>query len=255
MRLKTADSRSRMAEKSPRRIRSKRVINYKELADVKLPRTKRPQRTRSHGLYPIEVVERAPDNRVKIHYIGYHARFDEWRDESEIELLTQNNDESENEHDLGSCPPLGHPFSLYHELGTRIKQTLLCGRKESPCVRIDMPFDLLLFNGGLGAAGTQFRNIGGTKHYRIKHYRDLNPLLGDKWHYRGLNANGDYSYAVKETVEFYLRKRRPIVEYFPCSSETALCSSRMTGYMLTFCFVRGCGTPATFGRDRTIFDE
>ena len=106
-------------QRNRRGVRSKRVINYKELADVKLPRTKRPQRTRSHGLYPIEVVERAPDNRVKIHYIGYHARFDEWRGESEIELLTQNNDESENEHDLGSCPPLGHPFSLYHELGTR----------------------------------------------------------------------------------------------------------------------------------------
>ena len=76
---------------------------------------------------------------------------------------------------------VGHPFSLYHELGTRSKQTLLCGRKESPCVHIDMSFDL--FNGGLGAAGTQFRNIGGTKHYRIKHFHDLNPLLGDKWHY------------------------------------------------------------------------
>ena len=121
-------------------------------------------------------------------------------------------------------------------------------KKESPCVRIDMLFDLLLFNGGLGAAG-------GTKHYRIKHYHDLTLLLGDKWHYRGFNANGDCSYAVKETVEFYLHKHRPIVEYFPCSSKTALCSSRMTGYMLTFCFVPGCGTPDTFGRDRTIFDE
>ena len=119
-----------------------------------------------------------------------------------------------------------------------------------------MPFDLILFNGGLGAAGTQFRNIGGTQHYRIKNYRDLNSLLGDKWHYRDLNANGDYSYAVKETVEFCLHKRWPIVEYFPCnSSATPLCSSRMTGYMLTFCFVRGYGTPVTFGRDRIVFDE
>jgi len=227
-----------MAEKSPQRTRSKQVINYKELADVKLPWTKQPRRRCSDGLYPVEVLEQALENRVIINYIGYHAHFDEWRDESEIELLTQDNAaESENEHNLGSSLPLGHPFSLYYELGTRIKQTLLCGRKESLRVRIDMPFDLILFNGGLGAAGTQFRNIGGTQNYRIKHHRDLNSLLGDKWHYRGLNADGDYSYAVKETVELYLRKHRPVVEYFPCSSSAPpLCSSRMTGYMCCYTY-------------------
>ena len=221
-----------MAEKSQQRTRSKQVINYKELADVKLPWTKQLRRRCSDGLYPVEVLEQALENRVKINYIGYHARFDEWRDGSKIELLTQDNAaESENEHNLG------HPFSLYYELGTRIKQTLLCGRKESPHVRIDMPFNLILFNGGLGAAGTQFINIGGTHNYRIKHYRDLNPLLGDKWHYIGLNADGDYSYAVKETVEFYLHKRRLIVEYFPCSSSAPpLCSSRMTGYMCCYTY-------------------
>ena len=101
-----------------------------ELADVKLPRTKRPRRRCSDGLYPVEILERALEYQVKIHYIGYHAHFDEWKDESEIELLTQDNAaESENEHNLGSSLHLGHPFSLYYELGTRIKQTLLCGRK------------------------------------------------------------------------------------------------------------------------------
>ena len=41
--------------------------NYKDLADVKLPRA-RPQATESK-LYPVEIVEEEED-RVKVHYIG-----------------------------------------------------------------------------------------------------------------------------------------------------------------------------------------
>ena len=40
-------------------------------------------------------------------------------------------------------------FSLYHELGTRIKSVLNSNRKGSPLVRIDMPFDSIEFDGGL----------------------------------------------------------------------------------------------------------
>ncbi len=44
-------------------------------------------------------------------------------------------------------------FNLYTELTRRIKQSLNCVRKESPVVRIDMPFDFILYEGGLKARG------------------------------------------------------------------------------------------------------
>jgi len=40
-------------------------------------------------------------------------------------------------------------FSLYNELYHRIKASLKSGRKESPIVEIEMPFDCVTFDGGL----------------------------------------------------------------------------------------------------------
>ncbi len=45
------------------------------------------------------------------------------------------------------------PFSLHSELALKIKTSLLGGRKDSPIIRIDMPFDEINFDGGLGACG------------------------------------------------------------------------------------------------------
>ena len=77
-----------------------------------------------------------------------------------------------------------------------------------------MPFDVVMFNGGLKASGIATKVIGGNQHYRIYHYRDLNHLLGINWHFRAINANGDYGYVVKNTVSFYIRKNKPLTEYF-----------------------------------------
>ena len=44
--------------------------------------------------------------------------------------------------------PVPRPFTLYTELRNKIKSALN-SRKESPVVRIDMPFDKLQFDGGL----------------------------------------------------------------------------------------------------------
>ena len=41
------------------------------------------------------------------------------------------------------------PYSLYKELGIKIKQALVYGRKQSPLVKISMVFDYLLFKDGL----------------------------------------------------------------------------------------------------------
>ena len=65
-----------------------KVVNYRALSDVKLPRVK--GKTHAGGtdedkreLFALEVIERDNENRrVKVHYIGYSD--DEWRDAHDI---------------------------------------------------------------------------------------------------------------------------------------------------------------------------
>jgi hypothetical protein len=126
----------------------------------------------------------------------------------------------------------------------QIKQSLSCSRRSSPAIRVVVPFDAIHFNGGLKLLGTPSKKV-----------QDLNPLLGKNWHYRGLNSNGDYGYVVLETIDFYVRKCKPIEEYLPAQQDGV--SPRMsfidTGYSLTFSFVCGYGSLSTFGKDKKIF--
>ena len=82
--------------------------------------------------------------------------------------------------------PSPRPFSLYMELGDRIKPGLNSGRKVSPVVRVDMTFYKVQFDGGVKQCGVLVRTLRGTERYWINQYRDLNSLLGRNWHFRGL---------------------------------------------------------------------
>ena len=54
---------------------------------------------------------------------------------------------------------------------------------------------------------------GGVPIYTIDHYNDLDELLGNQWHMRELNVNGDFSYAILGTVSFLLTRCRPLSGY------------------------------------------
>ena len=122
---------------------------------------------------------------------------------------------------------------------------------------IDMSFDIIQFNGGLMVAGVPSKVVHGIQRYKINHFHDLTSLLGSHWHFRGLNKNGDDGYVVLETVEYYLHKRRPLVEYLPPQppAENITDISIERGYALAFSFVCGYGTKSTFGKDRKICFE
>ena len=228
--------------------RRKRRLDYRQLADVRLPRaTRRPRKAASSDIFPVTIRERK-DSRVKVHYIGYSSSYDEWKDVSELEIL------GETEAEPYSAPSTPfQPFSLYKDLRFKIKLAMSCSRKASPSVRICMSFDILLFNGGLKPSGVPSRQVAGNQYYKIQHYRDLNPLLGSCWHYRGLNNNGDYCYVVLETVEYYLRKGPSLVEYYP-GSGTISSSKVDTGHVVCFSFVCNYGNATTFGTDKNIFE-
>ena len=72
-----------MAER--RSKRAKKRVDYRELASIKLPRAEtRPRYSCSTELFPVRVLEQT-ESRMKIHYVGYSSKYDEWRDESEVE--------------------------------------------------------------------------------------------------------------------------------------------------------------------------
>ena len=141
---------------------------------------KQTQKASRSQLYPVDVVERGENGRVKVQYIGFNQEFDEWRAPSDIVPL---------ELDKSSDPVL-LPFSLYFELGNTVKKALNSGRKESPHIRIEMAFDKLQFTGGLKACSTSSRTYCGYERYKITSYKNLDPLLGKNWHVGTLDMFG-----------------------------------------------------------------
>ena len=194
-----------------------------EKATVRLNRV----RENPNQLYEIEVLEE--EDRIKVHYTGYSSRYDEWLRRSEIVFK----------------PPKQHAhepdFSLLSVLACSIKKSLTVSRKADSAVRIQLPFDMTEFQ-RLVEKG---KSLGNSR-YGLQSYSDINELLGDKWHLRIININGDFSYVILETVSFYLIRPKPIIE-FDVENSGDSTNLRFTpvyieqGYSLVFKFVRGNG--------------
>ena len=227
------------------RQRTKRP-DYKEPKETDIVAVRTKAKTKPDNLYPIEVVDEDL-TRFKVHYVGFSSSDDEWKVKEDVVDISE---------DFGGPERIIQKFSLYKELAARIKSALNSCRKESPVVRIDMPFDKLEFDGGLGQYGKEKRCVRAVQHYAISAFQDLNPLLGIDWHFRGINMNGDFCHVILSTVEFYLYRRRAVKEYIPVASADSVEVkeiSRDIGDMLVFSFVKGNGTRNQFGTDKTIF--
>lgn len=181
-------------------------------------------------------------------YVGYGNSNDEWCNLSE--LVTIPSDHNDNSRNVTV-------HSLYNELRIKIKQTLVChSGRGSPAVTIDMGFDYLLFKGGLQAVGVAKQNTHGNNlRYKLRSYKDLEPLLGQNWQYRGANVNGDYDFVILHSIEYYIHKQRKITEYHPsqaATQSTPTLHSEDGGYVLKFCFTQGYGNRCTFGKDNQL---
>jgi hypothetical protein len=86
---------------------------------------------------------------------------------------------------------------------------------------------------------------GGVPTYTVCHYNDLDELLGNQWHMRVLNINGDFSYAILDTISFHLTKGRPIIEYEVARNEDGTYKFQEVfleqNSYLVFNFIRGDG--------------
>lgn len=67
-------------------LRQKEKKNYRDLADVKLPPTRKLKSSAdADKLYAVEILETDEERgRVKVHYTGYGPEYDEWKREGEI---------------------------------------------------------------------------------------------------------------------------------------------------------------------------
>lgn len=208
--------RLRMAYELRRRSRK----DYKELGDVKLPRLPR-AKPKDDDLYPIEVVERS-GQRVKVHYIGYSEDTDEWKEAGDIIDLPPTQREGPYQ-----------PFEHHRELAYQIKLALNSGHGRDPSVRLEVPFDKLLFEGGLAQCGKLVARSRGHEVFAIDSLSRLEPLLGSNWHIRGLNDRLDFCYVNVDTVRYHLHQRQSVQSFSPEGVETT-----HGGYVLIFKFVR-----------------
>ena len=212
-------------------FRERSPKNYKELATVALPRAQRTKAADPDALYRVEVLER-DDERVKVHWIGYSNDKDEWIPADELTTL----DKSCQECGSDGALHLEHysPFNFHEELAYRIKASLTAGTREDVDVKIELPFDPLIYFGGLQRQGRFVRRWGGNDIYEIERYSQLSPLLGKQWYFRILNEQMNFCYINLDTVSYYLRKRRNLVEY-----STGGCKlEHKGGFVLVFKFVR-----------------
>lgn len=131
-------------------------------------------------------------------------------------------------------------FAPHRELRYQIKLALNSGTRQDVAVQIEIPFDPLVFAGGLQQAGVFVREYRGHSVYTIAAYGALSHLLGQRWHIRGLNRN-DFCYVNLETVLFHLHHRKHLEEVDLRSGEA---TNEPTGSTLVFKFVRMDGTKA-----------
>jgi len=126
----------------------------------------------------------------------------------------------------------------------------MCGRKDSPLVKITLiTFFLKVVFNQLVLQQTLFRELCSTK-YNITltwmFYLEKKLALQGNQQTWGL-----FLYCL-DSIEFYLRKRRSLLEYCPPESPGGLITSARvdTGYLLTFIFQRQYENSATFGKKK-----
>ena len=235
--------------------RPKRAVkrpNYRELADVKVPRiacsgsrNRMTTSSTSSELYRLRILERDEENgSVKVRYIGYGEDFDEWRKEEDIVNLEEDDSSADGTPPFSCQPelPTFTKFCLYKEMAFRIKSMLYSNRKADPLCSIVMSFDTVHFE-GLIRRGIRRNEVGGKKEmYGLASLTKLDDLLGEMWYIRGLNDVGDFCYIEPSTVKYYLRSCKGKLDHRLKEDGTIVPTYFGARNQLVFQFVRNDGT-------------
>lgn len=205
--------------------RTRRTVkrpNYRELADVKIPKRvrsnikKKVTGSSTSKLYRLRVLDKDEENsRVRVRYIGYSSEFDEWRRKEDIVNLED--DDSSDIISPFSRPQLPVPtiteFCLYKELSFKIKSLLYSNRKADPACSVVMSFDSVHFEGLMRRGVKRNEGKGKREVYGLASLTKLDDLLGERWYIRGLNSAGDFCYIEPGTVKYYLECCKGKLDY------------------------------------------
>ena len=152
-------------------------------------------------------------HRIKIHYVGYSARHDEWIRKSEVRYKPVRDSHRTDQNAAESPGSTNAAFLVFSTLGCCIKQKLVpSGAREDPAVRIQLPCTKESFQ-IIKQRGRRLGKSLSRDTYTLRNYNDLDDLLGESWHLRISNTNGDFSYVIIETIRFYMLHPRSLMDF------------------------------------------
>ena len=193
-------------------------------------------------LYDVEIVERDhKTKRVRIHYVGYDVKFDEWitnNKEDVCPIVKLNKAYVPDEGSLISRKNL-----LCDTVVTSIKQKLYSHRLNDPDSRVEVECDEDVFS--LFSLLCNKKIERGRTFYHPKQLSDLNQLLKINWHQRIFNENGDYAFIIPDTLRISLNRRIPIKEFSYHGGKYIEVATERRSIMV-FTFVRGDGNKAQY---------
>lgn len=116
--------------------------------------------SRKDALYPVQVILNTSSDEhivghVRIHYVGYSAKFDEWRPLNDL-VTTALMSGVEEEYDFNT------------ELLLKVKSSLVSQRRSNPAVKIEITFNKIVFDEGLKILGYLKNRKRGIDHYTIQ---------------------------------------------------------------------------------------
>ena len=183
---------------------------------------------------------------MKVHYVGYPETDDEWRSCEELVA------EGALGRVLPSFIPTGESLEdraalFCDRLSRKIKLSLFSTKRESPEVRIEQEIEADVFN-------HWFKNIGVVKDSRGRHVHcidspidpELTKLFGNKWSERILNANGDFCYVTKGTIQFWTHKKSFIKEFVDIGGTLFEKQIENELVFIFYTFVRGDGVRSAY---------
>ena len=80
-------------------------------------------------------------------------------------------------------------------------------------MRIELPFDSLVFAGGLQQQGRLIRSQRGRNVYGLTKYSDIEQITEKRWYVCVLNEQMDFSSVKLGTVQYYLKSRKPLEDF------------------------------------------
>ena len=129
---------------------------------------------------------------------------------------------------------------LKDRLFKTVKYALFFTKREAPDPSTEIEIEQDEFAYLTQNYGEAFQDRKRTK-YQIKKNKHLGKLLGKDWDIRILNRHLDFSFVILGTARYWLKERKPIVE-FTVIGDTAI---EQKPFVL-FSFVGGDGTKADY---------